>query len=160
MTNIDFDKVVNSGSYRKSLFDGQTDFDKMLGEARSELEFYDWCVDILESYVGIFFAGVVGVFLFKIKPSAEAIDEWLWVVAGDLPPIYLTCDDCPNAACALDSYIGAMEEWVRAAESGGSVADLIPVNVPATPENAAMLKSRLRMLDERVLSQYKEDLKL
>jgi hypothetical protein len=40
---------------------------------------------------------------------------------------------------ALDGYIGAMEEWVEAAWLGKSVADLIPVNVPANPANAEML---------------------
>ena len=84
---------------------------------------------------------------------------WIWVVVGDLPPIYITSEDSPNAACALDSYIGAMQEWVEAAENGLPVDDLVSVNVPATKENAAALKSRLSMLDERILSEYEEDLK-
>ncbi|WP_208636415.1 hypothetical protein [Mesorhizobium helmanticense] len=41
-----------------------------------------------------------------------------------------------------------MEEWVEAARQGKSVAELIPVNVPA---NAEMLDRRLKFLDEKVL---------
>ena len=161
VNNVDFSKVVKTDLYLASISEeGRKEFKEMLGEARSELDFYDWCLDIFESYVGIFVAGVVGVFLFKIKPSSADIDAWLWVVVGDLPPIYLTCDDSPNAACALDSYIGAMQEWVEAAENGDSVADIVPVNVPATKDNARKLKSRLIMLDERVLNLYEEDLKV
>ncbi len=97
--------------------------------------------------------------MFWLAAEAETIDKWLWVIVGDLPPLYLTSEDHPNAACALDSYIGLMEDWVQAAEKGDSVAELVPVNVPATPENAVMLKSRLTMLDESVLIQHEDDLK-
>ncbi|MFO0444160.1 MAG: hypothetical protein ACK50F_07775, partial [Betaproteobacteria bacterium] len=121
--------------------------------------YYDWCKEILEEYVGLLAAGIVGIFLFRISPSRPDVDEWLWVIVGDLPPTYLTCDRCPNPATALDGYIGAMSEWVEAASKGESVAELIPVNVPATPDNAAMLRSRLDFLDQRVLGDYREDLK-
>ena len=159
MGDIDFTKVVDVGLYNNSLLEDRDDFDQMLNEAKSELQFYNWCLEILESYVGIFYAGVVGVFLFKIIRSSDVVDEWHWVVVGDLPPIHITCRDSPNAACALDAYIGEMQEWVKAAENNKSVAELVPVSVPATPENAIRLKSQLTMLDERVLSEYAEDLK-
>jgi len=93
--------------------------------------------------------------LIRTRPD---VDEWVWVVVGDLPPTYLTCEDSPNPATALDAYIGAMSEWVEAAGSGKSVADLIPVNVPASPRNADLLGKRLAFLDSRILSRYQEDL--
>lgn len=130
----------------------------MYQEARGFLEYYDWCDDICESYVGMLYLGIVGVFLFKISPAREDVDEWIWVVIGDLPPAYLTIDECPNPATALDGYIGAMLEWVEAAKKGASVANIIPVNIPATKENSNMLKTRLDFLDENILNEYKEDL--
>ncbi|MBM4859848.1 hypothetical protein HYO44_20725 [Vibrio parahaemolyticus] len=159
MNNLDFTKVTKTDVYVANIIENRSEFEGMLDEANSELNFYDWCSEIIESYVGIFIAGIVGVFLFKIKPARVNVDEWLWVIVGDLPPIYLTCDDAPNPACALDSYIGAMLEWVEAAENGDSVAMLAPVNVEATPENAQKLKSRLTMLDEKILNLYTDDLK-
>lgn len=131
----------------------------MLDEARDFLEFYDWCSAILAEYVGFVYPGIVGVFLFKIKPSKPGVDEWIWVIVGDLPPAYLTCDGCRNPAAALDGYIGAMNEWVEAAEAGKSVKNLVPVNVPASPKNADMLKVRLKFLDENILSEYQDDLR-
>lgn len=130
-----------------------------LREAREYLLYYEWCKDILDEYVGLFVDGIVGVFLFRIIPARPDVDEWLWVIVGDLPPAYLTCDGCPNPATALDGYIGAMSEWVEAASKGTSVAELIPVDVPATPDNAELLRKRLDFLDQRVLSDYQEDLK-
>ncbi len=158
MAIINFGKVVEVDIYEKALSENADEFKVMLREAIEEINFYDWCLDILETYVGMFYAGIVGVFLFKIKPSGEEIDELIWVIVGDLPPIYITAEDSPNPACALDSYIGAMEEWVEAAENERSVSNLVPVNVPATKENAKNLKVRLMMLDEKILSKYKEDL--
>jgi len=82
-----------------------------------------------------------------------------WVIVGDIPPAYLTCDQCPNPATALDGYIGAMLEWVDAAEKGEPVAELIPVNAPATRENAQRLKTRMSFLEENILSEYENDLR-
>lgn len=159
MNTINFDKIVNVEVYAGTLSDDLDDFNEMLKEAKDEVNFYDWCYGIVESYVGIFYAGIVGVFLFKIYPSGNDIDEWVWIIVGDLPPIYITTEESLNAACALDSYIGAMSEWVEAAEKEESVAELVPVNVAATKENSENLKVRLAMLDEQILSNYTEDLK-
>src|SRR5262245_5316843 len=72
---------------------------------------------------------------------------------------YITTDQCPNPASALDGYIGAMQEWVDAAKGGGSVEKLIPVNVDATPEHAKELESRLHFLQDEILSAYVDNLK-
>lgn len=154
----DISKVTEVNKFRNQLVEDIDNFEEFFSNAKSEIEYYDWCLEILESYVGMFFAGIVGVFLFKIKPSSPNVDNWLWVVVGDLPPIYITCENSPNAANALDAYIGAMEEWVQAASQGDSVEGLIPVNVPANKENAEALGTRLKLLDEMILSQYKGDL--
>ncbi len=138
---------------------GGVELSRYLRDATEYLLYYDWCKEILEEYVGLFVGGVLGVFLFRIAPARADVDDWLWVIVGDLPPAYLTCDQCPNPASALDGYIGAMSDWVEAASQGKSVAELIPVNVPATPENAELLRKRLKLLDERVLSDYQDDLK-
>lgn len=127
-------------------------------EASAFLEHYTWCLEIKESFVGMFYPGIVAIFLFKITPSRPEVDEWIWVLVGDIPPAYLTIEECPNPACALDGYIGAMQEWVEAVNSDQSVAKLIPVNVPATKEYAEALASRLNFLNERILSEYQDDL--
>lgn len=135
-----------------------TAFVKFLDEAREHLLFYKWCEGVLEEYVGAYYEGIVGIFLFRISPKLVGVDEWVWVVVGDLPPTYLTCEDSPNPAEALESYMGAMMEWVEAAEKGKSVAQLVPVNVPATPENAASLRARLRFLQQRILPEIRKEL--
>ncbi len=131
----------------------------MLDEARQYLASFSWCEGIKSSYSGLGVGGVVAVFLFEISHSREDVDDWMWVVVGDLPPAYITCEDAPNPACALDGYIGAMREWAEAAIRGDSVDGLIPVNVPPTREWGENLLSRLDFLDEHILSRYEDDLR-
>jgi hypothetical protein len=114
--------------------------------ARRFVEAFAWCGGIEQAYVGILQPPVVSVFLFKIRPAKPDVDEWLWVVVGDLPSAYLVCDDSPNPATALAGYVDEMSRWVEAVENGKSVADLIPTRVDATPKYAQMLKSRLGVL--------------
>jgi hypothetical protein len=153
-------KVVEWSKYLATQQEDVAEMNSMYQEAREFLEFYDWCSEIKESFIGMLYPGIVAVFLFKIVPSRQDVDEWIWVIVGDLPPAYLTTDECPNPATALDGYVGAMLAWVDAAQKGKSVAELIPVNVLATKENAKMLKTRLDFLDERILSEYQDDLKV
>lgn len=161
MMNVtpDLTKVVEWSNFIAAQ---KQDVEDMLGmhqEAQEFLEYYDWCSAIKETFCGLMYPGIVAVFLFRIATAGPDVDEWVWVVVGDLPPAYLTVEECPNPATALDGYNGAMQEWVDAATKGKSVADIIPVNVPATPEHAAMLRSRIEFLEENILSLYQEDLR-
>ena len=135
------------------------DYKKLVDEAASYIRSFKWCGGIAEMYAGIVLPGVFGVFLVKIVPAGPNVDEWLWVIVGDLPPAYIVLDEAPNPATGLDAYIGAMQEWVEALEKGHSTQGLIPVNVEPTPEWAEDLKRRLEFLAQRVLPEYAEDLK-
>ena len=156
--NIDFTKVVPVSEMQGQYQEEIESLRALLVEAEREINFYSWHDGIVKSFFGIGVGGIFGVFLFQILPNRDDVDDFVWVVVGDLPPAYITCEDAPNPACALDGYIGAMEEWVAAAKAGESVENLIPVNVPATPENGELLEARLRFLDERILVNYESDL--
>jgi hypothetical protein len=127
---------------------------EMLKEAEEYLLGFAWCKEIIESYFGIGVGGVAAVFLFKIVPKGNNVDELLWVIVGDLPPAYLVVDCSPNAACALDNYIGEVQRWVDAVTSGKSVEGVIPVNAAPTIENARQLQTRLDFLEKEILSKY------
>jgi hypothetical protein len=135
---------------------------EMFARARSYLSAFDWCRAIQECYVGeIAIGGVVAVLLFKIDPAQDGVDEWLWVIVGDLPPAYLVIDNAPTSATALEGYVDEMERWVEAVDAGEPIDDLIPVEtvdgtapLEPTSEVAEELRTRLRFLRERVLSDY------
>jgi hypothetical protein len=131
---------------------------KLFNEATQFLLNQVWCERVISSYEGLVVEGVIGVFLFNLVPATSAADHWIWIVVGDLPPAYIAVVECPNPACALDAYIGAMEQWVNAIKAQASTAELIPVSAPPTLENALALEKRLNFLDTRILIDYQEDL--
>ena len=127
-------------------------------EAAEYLRAFSWCERIEEGFAGICVPGLFGVFLFRFVPAREGVEPWVWVIAGDLPPAYLTTENAPNPACAVDAYIGAMQSWVRAVREGRPVSDEIPVTAPATVPYAALLEARLTLLDQEILPRYRADL--
>lgn len=131
---------------------------EMLQEASEYLLSFTWCKEIIKTFFGIGVPGIFAVFLFNIKLDVN-VDDWLWVIVGDIPPAYITVDESPNPASALDGYLGAMYEWVNAVKEGRDTSGLIPVNVPPTIEMAALLEKRLQFLDDEILCQYAKDLK-
>ncbi len=124
-------------------------------KAQDYISRFAWCLSVRDAYFGDGYGKIVAVFLFRIEPSRPDVDEWLWVVVGDLPSAYLVVDDCNTPSQALERYIGEMSEWVKLAKEGRSSADLIPVNAPASPESAEMLESRLKVLSETIVPAFR-----
>jgi hypothetical protein len=133
----------------------QCDLSKPLGDlevaAANFIHSFAWSGTVLEMYEGFQEPEILGVFLIHLRPAAPDVDEWLWVVVGDVPPAYLVADDNPTVAEAVDGYIREMQRWVEAAREGRPVDALIPVNVPPTQEFAEMLASRLKVMQGTVL---------
>ena len=97
---------------------------------------------------GLAVEGVFGVFLAEAEPAAPDVDREVWVVAGDLPPLYLVTDDIETPEEALTAYIDHRRAWVDAVRANHSVAHLAPVDVEPSREWAAALATRLRLLEE------------
>ncbi|WP_421917384.1 hypothetical protein [Mesorhizobium sp.] len=121
---------------------GEDDLDFARIEARQYLEFYNWVCTIKGEYLGYGAEGIIYIFLFEISPRQTGCPKWIWLIVGDVPSAFIPGDGATTPYEALDEYIGAMEEWVKAARRGKSVAKLIPVNVDANPANAEMLDGR------------------
>ena len=100
--------------------------------------------------LGFAVAGVLGVFLVDIVPG-EGADPTVWVIVGDVPPAYVVHEPGDSWQDALRGYVGEMRAWRDAAAKGADVAELIPVNVPPTPQYVAMLSSRLDFLEHNLL---------
>lgn len=114
---------------------------------------FAWSGEVLAMYDGFQEPGILGVFLVHLRPAQPQVDEWLWIVVGDLPPAYLVADDNPTVAQAVTGYADEMQRWADAARAGAPVDDLIPVNVSPTKEFADMLSSRLTILRGTILDE-------
>jgi hypothetical protein len=129
-----------------------TELTKALKEARAFIQSFRWCTGIKRDFFGYGIGGVLSVFLFQIERASEDVDEWLWVITGDLPPAYIVASDNPNPACALQAYCLEMRRWVDAAKQGKEVAELIPVNASPTLDNASALEKRVRFIESAILA--------
>jgi hypothetical protein len=110
-------------------------------------------LSIRESFFGSGVGRIIAVFLFRISPARPDIDEWLWVMVGDLPPAYLVTECCKTPSEAVEAYIEEMSKWVELARRGQASEDVIPVNVPPTPKWAENLYRRLEFLKTTILPQ-------
>ncbi len=115
---IDETKVRDLSSYREMLEDEDHEsFDDFSERAVRYIESFSWCDEVVDVKAGLCFPTILGVFLVEIKTSRPEVVELIWTVVGDLPPAYVASPDpkgSPNAACALDGYLGAMMDWVEA----------------------------------------------
>ncbi len=128
----------------------------MASGAEKYIRSFPWCKSVREVYLGDGYGGVVAVFLFHIEPAEADVDEWLWVISCDLSPAYLVTDSCKTPSQALDGYIDEVSEWVKLAKRGQSSKDLIPVYMPATPENAVNVEKKLKILRENIVPAFRE----
>lgn len=155
---VDFNKVVPVSQMRGTDEEDSRLLTKMLAEARNYLTKHNWCGPIIEEFFGLGVGGLVAVFLFRIQPGKPSADSLVWVVVGDIPPLYISTDDAPNPACALDAYLGAITYWAKTAIAGGSMADAPPINATPSPQNGKALLGRIEFIDREILQFHKEDI--
>jgi hypothetical protein len=124
---------------------------EMEKKARDFITNFEWCHGVRDFYFGEGIGDVVAVFLAHIEPARHSVDEYLWIVVGDVPSAYLVTDDCRRPKEALEGYIWEMRKWVALAKQGQTSKDVIPVNAPATPEWAESLETRLNALEKEIV---------
>ena len=66
-----------------------TELVKAREEAASYLMGFAWCKNIIDSQVYLNLGSTLCIFLFEIENIASDDDNYLWVIAGDTPPMYL-----------------------------------------------------------------------
>lgn len=158
MFKINWDTVVPSEQLKGDSPEDTVLLNQLLDEARAFLSAFRWCAAIKKSYFGFGVGGIFGVFLFEITPNANGVDDFVWVVVGDLPPLYIAIDEAPNPACALDIYLNAMFDWCETAINEGDLSKCPPVDVEPSPEIVSALMGRIEFLREEILVHYKEQL--
>lgn len=105
---------------------------------------FSCCERIEESFVGFGYSGIVAGFLFRISSARPGVDDWRWVIVGDLPPAYLVREGNLTPDLVVGAYICGITKWVEAVKEGRSLTQLIPVKAPAHQENARALEGRVQ----------------
>ncbi|MGZ8695233.1 MAG: hypothetical protein ACXWYS_07320 [Gaiellaceae bacterium] len=156
---VDLTRLTPSNELRGEDGEDHELVQEMLQRAYAYLSAFSWCRAIRECYAGDVAIGkVVLVLLFRIDPAHEGVDDWLWVVVGDLPPAYLVTDEAPTASEALRGYVHEMRRWIEAVKHGEPVDQLIPVEtfggdaLEPTPEIVDLLERRLDYFENELLN--------
>jgi hypothetical protein len=118
---------------------------------------YTWCVELKEGYFGDGIGGVVGIFLLRVAIKGCERDQWIWVFMGEIPSAYLAVGRFTNPRAALEKYIEGLEEWAEAAERGRPLKDLIPIELPPTPEIISKVRKTSASLRETILPSIRND---
>lgn len=151
MTSVDFTSVTPEAEPIGENAEDSALLRDLIARAKAYIGGFDWCAAIDETYFGDGVGGIFAVVLFRIRPGRPGVDDWLWVVVGDLPSLYLVTDEAPNPEQALRGYVELRDEWVQAVREGRSVEGLAPVNVPATRAWADALDRRRRFIEDKIL---------
>lgn len=120
-------------------------------EAESFLLSHGWCDSIIEGWLAESWGYILCVFLFKIESENTEVDDYVWIVVGDIPSAYIDIESAEDSDDVLQCYVDIMSDWVECIETNKSVEDCYPIEVPPTLEYASMLKSRLKIISEELI---------
>ncbi|HTT83614.1 MAG TPA: hypothetical protein VMF67_09030 [Rhizomicrobium sp.] len=125
--------------------------------ARNYITSFHWCPPIREMYFAFGVGFVIALFLFEFTEKIDGTDDWLWVVIGDLPPVYMVVLPDASPQQALETYCLLMEDWIEAVRNNGNFKEVYPVSAPRTVENADLLESRLGFLRREIIPDASPD---
>jgi hypothetical protein len=74
---------------------------EMAVQAADYTRSFDWCLEFHEQYFGDGFGGVVALFLHRVTIREFEAPEWIWVIVGDLPSVYLDLEGFSTPRAAL-----------------------------------------------------------
>ena len=144
MTEIDIDNLTEIEEIQAIL--------SLYYEAKNYIEDFDWCVSTKKCWYDKNF-GIyekIGIFLFEIEPLNDNVDDFIWVIVGDLPSVFLD-KSITTGQEALEQYCELMQEWVDNVKGGKSLEECYPVPVDPTIENAELLNSRIAFVKRELL---------
>ena len=121
-------------------------------DAKNYIEDFDWCVSTKKCWYDKDF-GVyekIGIFLFEIEPLNGNVGDFIWVIVGDLPSVYLD-KSITTGQEALERYCELMEEWADNVKNEKSLEECYPVPSDPTIENAELLNSRIAFVRRELL---------
>jgi hypothetical protein len=130
----------------------RNDIPPLYEEAKSFLYSHKWCKKVEKGWYDEDFniLDKLGVFLFKIEPINDDVDNHIWIIVGDLPSVYLDAS-VETGKEALEAYCELMSEWVNNVLKGQSLEESYPVDAQPTEESAELLKKRIAFIKRELL---------
>jgi len=119
------------------------------------LSFY-WCFEVKNSSIYTNLGKLLCIFLFEIDNSASEDDNFLWVIVGDLPPMYLDTLGPTTTVQVLEDYADLAQDWIDKVKIGKSVNDCYPFIAAATLEMAELFQVRINLIKHNLIPNIEE----
>jgi hypothetical protein len=131
------------------------DFYREIVDAHREAEAYllgfKWCAGIKDSFLYYSLGKVFSIFLFEIDNSQSNGDNFLWVIVGDIPSMYLDVYGPKSTKEVLEDYIRLAEDWIAAIQAQRSVEGCFPFNAEPIIELAQRLQNKVSFMKNTLL---------
>ena len=141
---INYNQITSKTEFYRELV-------KVHDEAIAYMMGFAWCKKIISSYVYINLGTTLCIFLFKIENSASSDDDYLWVIVGDIPPMYLDIHGPKTTKQVLEDYVHLAEGWIDNVKTGKSVKNCYPFIAEPTVEMAEMLEKRKSFMKDTLI---------
>ncbi|MBS1500834.1 MAG: DUF4826 family protein [Bacteroidetes bacterium] len=138
---IRFESLKKSDEFYSEVVELQND-------AASYLKGFKWCDKIINCDVYLNMGLTLCIFLYEIENNASKDDNILWVVAGDLPPLYLDTHGAKTTKEVLEDYVKLAKDWISNVNKGRSIDDCYPFNAKPTIEMANLLTIRATFIQD------------
>lgn len=146
---VNFESLTRDIEYYKEVGDVQK-------QARAYLSGFTWCKEIRSCSLYLNLGSTLCIFLFEIENSASSEDNFLWVMVGDLPAMYLDVYGSKTTIEVLRRYSALAKDWISNVDAGLSIDDCYPFNALPDTEMANMLKTRVDLIEKTIIPNVDE----
>jgi len=129
---------------------------KMHDQASTYLKKFEWCKAIKNSTLYLNLGVTLCIFLFEIENLASKEDNFLWMMVGDIPPMYLDVYGSKTTVDVLERYTALAKDWISSIELGESIDDCYPFEAMPTIEMANLLKTRVNLIQNSIIPNIDE----
>jgi len=136
-----------------------TELISLYKQAESYLKGFKWCKEIKSAKVYTNLGRIFCIFLFEIENIESNEDNFLWVVAGDIPTMYLDVFGSKTTKEVVTMYVVLAEDWINGIKTGEGVDECYPFNAEPTLELAELLEKKTSFMKTTLIDNI-DDIKL
>ena len=89
--------------------------------------------------------------MFEVVSRNPNVPSFVWIVAGDMPAIYMVVDRAPNWVCAFDVYRRLALDWVYASAEKKLREEVFPFHKTAYAVSENEMMRIVSEIDEKIL---------
>jgi len=137
-------------------YDFFNELETVYGEAKKYMLGFKWCNKIENAELYFNMGSPLSIFLFYIENNQSADDNKIWVIAGDLPKMYLDTYGATSIKEVLLNYIELADDWSNAILNKESLDECFPFKESPSDELALMLKQRTQFIRSSILENIED----